>query len=321
MNAHLLEASESHEALPTEYNGPVSMPSSHRDLEAKSLDSEREAYAQRTARQDEAIADLKAQLQAKADKLEKARREKDRLEASINEEVSLRRKIESDSSLALSQAQEEIGFLKACLTELNEKAEAEKDSATQQQADKMDAVRLENELATLQIRYNTLKKQYDAKSAREREHERQLDVQRSELERLKKELQEADTKQDAKAEEREAKFLECSKENKALRQKIASLSRDFQLADAEHRRIASAHRLMAPQEFARKMQSDEMRCSLSQEAQRLARRNDDLETDLRCKDKVLQRLRQERGLGDFIEEAWRQELAADGLGEDPGWDN
>lgn len=304
-----------------EYNGPISMPLSHRDLEARSLDTEREAYAKRTARQDEAIADLKAQLQVKTEKLEKARREKDRLEASISDEVSLRRKIETDSSLALSQAQEEISLLKAWLAERDEKAEAEKDSATQQQADKIDAARLENELATLQIRYNTLKKQYDAKSSREREHERQLDAQRSEIERLKKELQEADTKQDAKSEEKEAKLLECSRENKALRQKIASLSRDFQLADAEHRRIASAHRLMAPQEFARKMQSDEMRCSLSQEVQRLARRNDDLETDMRCKDKVLHRLRQERGLGDFIEEAWRQELAADGVGQDPRWDD
>lgn len=164
--------------------------------------------------------------------------------------------------------------------------------------------RLEDQLGSLQVRFNTLKKLHDAKSVEVSDIKKQLDTKHKEL---------AD--RDGERGDSEKKLQECLKENRNIRQKMENFSKDAQVADAEHRRIAAVARLMAPGEFMRNMKSSEAKNNFSQDNSRLCHRNAELETESKLQDTILARLRQ-KGLGDVINEAWREVCTAE-ANEDP----
>lgn len=266
------------------------------EVQARELQEALEA-AQRAT---EANFKLTAQLEEAAARLEEAEQEASFLKARLVDEKS---KVE--------QAEHEISFLKVTLSD--EKAKAEKTRSSLHHhhtpyADCGDTTsRLEDQLGSLQVRYNTLKKQYDGKGMQTSELQKQLDAKNKELhdERLSKE-------------EKDSKLQDAFKENKNIRQKMINFSKDSSIADAEHRRLASAGRLMTPGEFARMMKSSESKNNFSQENARLLHRTADLETESGLQSKVLSGLR-ERGLGNVIDEVWHDVSSIDAC-EDPVWE-
>lgn len=210
----------------------------------------------------------------------------------------------------LEEAEHEISFLKASLS--LEKGKAEKTSVEAEKtcaeaaihADSQESsatARLEDQLGSLQVRYNTLKKQYDGKGMHASEMQKQTETKNKELREV-----------ELKLEEKEHKLQESLKENKHIRQKLINFSKESQVADAEHRRIASVGRLMTPGEFSRMMKSTEARNGFSQENARLFHRSAELETETQLQGKVLSRLR-EKGLGNLIDEVWHDVATSDAI--------
>jgi len=233
-----------------------------------------------------------------------------RLEEAEQEAGFLRARLVDERSKA-ERTEHEISLLKVTLSDEKGKAAlaAEKTRSSVHQhapyADCGDTTsRLEDQLGSLQVRYNTLKKQYDAKGMQTSELQKQLDAK-------SKEMHEARLGKD----EKDGKLQEALKENKNIRQKMINFSKDSSIADSEHRRLASAGRLMTPGEFARMMKSSEARNNFSQENARLFHRSADLETEAALQSKVLSGLRT-RGLGNVIDEVWHDVSTIDAC-EDP----
>lgn len=270
---------------------PESEHPSERVLEATPVraevhERELQELRQANAKLNEANAKLTARLEERSTRLEEAEQEISQLAAE-----KLR-------------AEHEVSFLKTSLSD--EKAKAQKSGVENHHSSNTDCRGLEDQIGSLTVRYNTLKKQYDAKGTEARELQKQLDLKSKELD-----------EKDGKVEERENKLQESLKENRNIRQKMANWAKDAQITDAEHRRMTSAGRLNTPGEFARMMKSSENRNNMSQENASLISRNIELEAESQLDNKVLSRLR-EKGLGNVIDEVWHEVSACEEL-EDITW--
>jgi len=258
------------------------------------------------ARTDYQERELEHELRQSSEAVQRAKEANAKLNARLEEAEHEVSSLKARLSDERAKAEHKISFLKATLTLEKGKAEKTSVEAHAPHADGQESsatARLEDQLGSLQVRYNTLKKQYDGKGMHASEMQKQTEAKNKELREI-----------EVKLEEKEQKLQESFSENKKIRQKMINFSKESQIADAEHRRIASVGRLMTPGEFSRMMKSSEARNGFSQENARLFHRSAELDTEAQLQGKVLSRLR-EKGLGNLVDEVWHDVAASDAIQE------
>lgn len=226
--------------------------------------------------------------------------------AELNKDIKDEREVSKRLREKLKEAEQDILSLNASAAHWKAKAEQQQTALEGQVAAQPECreARLEDQLGSLQVRFNSLKKQHDGKVTELIELKKQLDGKHKEFFDLAGERGEW-----------ERKLQDCSKENRSIRQKMETFAKDVQVADAEHRRIAESCSLMVPGEFMRNIKSSEARNNFSQENAQLVNRNSELETECTLHEKFLSCLRQ-KGLGDVINEVWHEVSTSEAC-EDP----